>query len=386
MKITDVKTFVMGASWRNLIFVKVYTDEGIVGVGEATLQNLEGPVLAYIEAAKKRHIIGSDPIRIEDLWLRMFKDDFWRGGVVANTGLSAVEIACWDILGKKVGQPVFNLLGGSCREKVKVYANGWYTVERSPEQFAQRAKAVKEKGYMALKLDPFGPGHYELDRTETRRSIALVDAVRAAVGESVEIMIEAHGRFSPHTAIELANKLEAYDPSWLEEPVPPDNIKALMKSAKRIRIPIAAGERVFTRYGYRELLESNAVDIIQPDTIHAGGILETKKIAAMADAYYVTMAPHNSNGPVCTAVSAQLDMCTPNFKIQETFDDFAEAYVLAAVKGAYKIEDGYLTIPKEPGLGIEVDEQIVAEHPYREVHFNLWKNNWQYRQSNLLKQ
>ena len=385
MKITDVKTFVMGTSWRNLVFVKVYTDEGIVGVGEATLQNLEGAVLAYIEAAKKRHIIGSDPIRIEDLWLRMFKDDFWRGGVVSYTGMSAIEIACWDILGKKAGLPVYNLLGGSCRDKIKVYANGWYTVERSSEQFAERAKIVKQKGYLALKLDPFGPGHYELDRAETKRSIGLVGAVRETVGEDFELMIEAHGRFSPHTAIELARKLEPYEPSWLEEPVPPDNIKALIRVAKKTRVPIATGERAFTRYGFRELLESSAVDIIQPDPIHAGGILETKKIAAMADAYYVTVAPHNSNGPVCTAVSAQIDSCTPNFRIQETFDDFAELYVRAAVKGAYKIEDGYLTVSKEPGLGIDIDEEVIAEHPYQPVHFNLWKDNWQYRKSDVLK-
>jgi galactonate dehydratase len=385
LKITDVRTFVMGTSWRNLIFVKVFTDEGITGVGEATLQNLEGAVLAYIEGAKRRHVIGSDPLRIEDLWLRMFKDDFWRGGVVPYTGLSAIEIACWDILGKKAGLPVYSLLGGLCHDKIKAYANGWYTVGRSPEQFAERAQAVKQRGYLALKVDPFGPGHYELDRVETRRSVELVDAIRQAVGEDVEVMIEGHGRFSPHTAIEIAKKLEPYEPSWFEEPVPPDNVKALMKVAKKTRIPIAAGERAFTRYGFRELLESNAVDIIQPDLIHAGGILETKKIAAMADAYYVTVAPHNSNGPVCTAVSAQLDSCTPNFRIQETFDDFSESYVREAVKGAYEIEDGYLIVPKVPGLGIEIDEEIVAEHPPQPVHFNLWKDNWQYRKSDVPK-
>ena len=385
MKITDVRTFVMGTSWRNLIFVKVYTDEGIAGIGEATLQNFEAPVLAYIEAAKKGHVIGSDPLRIEDLWLRVFRDDFWRGGVVAYTGLSAIEIACWDILGKKAGLPIYNLLGGSCRDKIKVYANGWYTVERSPEQFAERAKTVKQMGYSALKVDPFGPGHYELDRTETRRSIKLIEAIREAVGEDVEIMIEAHGRFSPHTAIEIAGKLEPYDPSWLEEPVPPDNIRALIKVAKKIRLPIATGERAFTRYGFRELFESDAVDIIQPDPIHTGGILETKKIAAMADTYYLTVAPHNSNGPVCTAVAAQLDSCTPNFKIQETFDDFSEPYVREAVKGAYEIKGGYLTVPTKPGLGIEIDEGIVAEHPYQPVHFNLWKDNWQYRRDDVSK-
>jgi galactonate dehydratase len=374
----------MGTSWRNLIYVRLYTDEGIEGLGEATTANLEEPVLAYIETAAKRYVIGSDPFRIEDLWLRMFRDDFWRGGIVAYTGISAVEVACWDIIGKKVGQPVFNLLGGQCHEKIKAYANGWYTVEREPEQFAERAKMVKHRGYRALKVDPFGPGHYELDHKEVERSMKLVEAIRNAVGEDFELLIEGHGRFSPHTAVEIARRLESYEPTWFEEPVPPDNIKALEKLVDKVRIPIAVGERAFTKYDYRALLEANVVDIIQPDVIHAGGLLETKKISAMADASYVTVAPHNSNGPISTAISVQLDACTPNFKIQETFDDFVEPYVKEAIIGAYDVVDGYFQIPSRPGLGVEIDEKVIAEHPYRRIHFDLWKEDWQYRQARIL--
>lgn len=201
MRITDVETHVLGDNWRNIIFARVMTDEGLYGIGEATIQNRDEALVAYLQAAKKRHIIGSDPFNIEDLWLRMYRDDYWRGGVVANTALSAVEIACWDIVGKALETPVYRLLGGRCHERVKAYANGWYTGERTPEDFAERAKGVVAKGYRALKVDPFGAGTYEMEANEKRHSIALIEAIRDAVGPDVEIFIEMHGRFSPATAI-----------------------------------------------------------------------------------------------------------------------------------------------------------------------------------------
>ena len=270
--------------------------------------------LLIFQAAKNRHIIGSDPFNIEDLWLRMYRDDFWRGGPVANTALSAVEIACWDIVGKALGVPVYRLLGGQCHERLKAYANGWYTGERTPEDFARRAKGVVAKGYRALKVDPFGAGTYEMEADEKRHSIALVEAIRDAVGPDVEIFIEMHGRFSPATAIEIARELEPFKPGWVEEPVPPEDLDALERAARDINIPVATGERIFTRYEYARFFKNNVVDIIQPDIIHAGGIMELKKIAAMADAHYVMVAPHCSNGPACTAASVHFDFCTTNVK------------------------------------------------------------------------
>jgi len=380
VRISDVKILVMGTNWRNLIFVKCTTDEGLVGFGEATIQNREEAVAAYLEAAKKRYILGSDPFNIEDLWLRMFRDDYWRGGVVGATAISAVEMACWDIVGKALGQPVWRLLGGQVRDRVKAYANAWYQTDRDPQEFARLARGVVERGYRALKVDPFGPGFYELAREEKLRSIELVEAVRDAVGPEVELFIEGHGRFSPQTAIELADMLAPFQPGWFEEPVPPDNVQALRYVKSKVRIPVAAGERCFTRFGTRDLIEQDAVDVVQSDVIHAGGILELKKIAAMADSHFMTVAPHNANSPLCTAAVLHFAFSCTNFKIQETMDDFSEPAVQQAVIGRPLVRDGYFDLPTRPGIGVELNEDLIAEHPYREGHFNLFKEGWQRRQ------
>ncbi len=380
MRITDVKPLVLGTSWRNIIFIKVETDEGLTGIGEATIQNREEGVLGYLEGAKRRHVIGSDPFNTEDLWLRMYRNDFWRNGVIATTVMSAVEIACWDIIGKATEQPVYRLLGGQAHEKLKAYANGWYTVEREPQQFAERAKTVTAKGYKALKVDPFGPGTYEMSRQEIMKSLELVAAIRDAVGPDVEIFIEGHGRFSPRTAIQIGKQLEEFNPGWYEEPVPPENVHALKQVHEQVNIPIASGERWFTRYQFPDYLNSGAVDIVQADIIHAGGFLEMKKIAAMADAQYRVMAPHNSNGPVCTAASIHFGFCTTNYKVQEIFDDFVEPWVKEAVPGVPNVVDGYVELPTGPGLGISLNEDLIKEHPYKEGFFNLFANDWQKRQ------
>jgi galactonate dehydratase len=380
MRITAVEPHVLGTSWRNLVFLKVKTDEGLVGIGECTLQNREEGVLGYLQGAARRHVIGSDPFNIEDLWLRMYRNDFWRAGVMATTVMSGIEIACWDIIGKALGQPVWRLLGGRCHEKIKAYANAWYTVERKPEEFARRVKVVLDKGYRALKVDPFGPGALELSREEKVRSVELVAAIREAVGPNVEIFIEMHGRFSAATAVELARMLEPYQPGWIEEPCPPEDIPSLQKVAEHVNIPVATGERCFTRYGFREVLESGAPDIIQADIIHAGGFLEMKKIAAMADVRSMVMAPHNSNGPVCTAASVHFDFCTTNFKVQECFDDFSETWVREAVPGCPVPREGYFYAPEKPGLGIQLNEEVIKEHPYKEGFFNLYADDWHMRQ------
>jgi len=379
MKITAVEPLVLGTSWRNLIFLKVHTDEGLVGIGECTLQNREEGALGYLPQAARQHVIGSDPFNVEDLWLRMYRNDFWRGGVVATTVMSGIEVACWDIIGKALGQPVWRLLGGRCHEKIKAYANAWYTVERTPQEFARRVKVVLEKGYKALKVDPFGPGAMELSREEKIRSVDLVAAIRDSVGPDVEIFVEMHGRFSAATALDIARMLEPYHPGWIEEPCPPEDIPSLQKVAAQAKIPVAAGERYFTHYGFREVLESGAVDILQPDVIHAGGILDMKKIAAMADARSLMVAPHNSNGPVCTAASVHFDFCTTNIKVQECFDDFSEPWVVEAVPGTPRPKDGYFHLPQGPGLGISLNEDLIKEHPFTEKFFNVFEADWHIR-------
>src|SRR6185436_5584722 len=278
MKIKNITPLVLGTPWRNLTFLKVETDEGLVGYSEGRNVNRTEALLGYLEGAKKRYVLGSDPFRIEELVHRMFIGDFARVDDIAGMGIALVEMACWDIVGKALKQPVYQLLGGAVRDKIKAYANGWYTVEREPKAFHEAAKKVIAKGYRALKFDPFGAGLYEMERAEMNRSISLIEAIRDAVGPDVEILIEMHGRFSPATAIDLARDLEPFEPSWLEEPVPADNLEALAKAASKITIPIATGERIHTRHETRRLLELGAADVLQTDITLSCGILEGKKM------------------------------------------------------------------------------------------------------------
>ena len=382
MRISKVTPLVLGTPWRNLTFLKVETDEGLTGVGEARVLNRTDAVLGYLTEAIPRYMLGSDPFQIERLVQRMFREDYGRAGEIIMTATALVEIACWDIVGKALDQPVYRLLGGEVRDRIKAYANGWYTVERTPGEFHEAAKTVLEKGYRALKFDPFGAGFYELERAEKLRVIELVEAVRDAVGPEVEIMIEMHGRFNPVTAIELTRELARFRPSWVEEPVPPENIAALRKTSEAIAplgVPVATGERMHTMYEYRELFEMQAADIIQPDITHFGGILNTKKLAAWAESYYVLMAPHNVGGPASTAAALHLAACTTNFKIQEHFNDFAEAYVLEAAPGLPKVVDGYFSLPQGPGLGVTLDEDVIAANPRQKVHLNLFAEDWHKR-------
>jgi galactonate dehydratase len=268
------------------------------------------------------------------------------------------------------------------RDKIKAYANGWYTVERSPQEFHKAAQAAVAKSYRALKFDPFGAGFYELDRAEKNRVISLVEAVRDAVGPQVEILVEMHGRFNPPTAIEIAKELARFQPGWYEEPVPPENLAALKKVTQAVAplgVPVATGERLHTSYEYRELFELQAADVIQPDISHFGGLLNTKKLAAWAEAYYILVAPHNVGGPVSTAAALHLAACTPNFKIQEHFNDFADSYVLDAAPGLPKVVDGYFPLPQGPGLGLTLDESVIAAHPRQGAHFDLFKEDWHKR-------
>ncbi len=382
MKISNITPMVMGTPWRNLTFLKVETDEGLIGVSEARVLNRTSAVLGYLEEAIPRYVLGSDPFEIEMLVQRMFREDFGRAGELVMTGIALIEIACWDIIGKALGQPTYRLLGGAIRDKIKAYANGWYTVERTPQEFHSAAKRAVAKGYRALKFDPFGAGFYELTLSEKRRTVSLVEAVRDAVGPDVELLIEMHGRFNPVTAVGLARELAPFDPAWFEEPVPPENLTALKKVSDAVAplgVPIATGERLHTPYEYRELLELQAADIVQPDITHYGGLLNTKKLAAWAEAYYVLIAPHNVGGPVSTATTLHLAACTPNFKIQEHFNDFDQPYVKEAVPNGPEVVDGYFSLPEGPGLGVTLDEDVIRAHPRQKVHFNLFSDNWHLR-------
>lgn len=379
MRITEVRPLVLGTPWRNLTFVVVETDDGTHGVGEVRMMNHTDALLGFLGSAVPRHVIGADPFEIEALVQRLWRRDYARAGEIAMSALAVIETACWDIIGKALDQPVYRLLGGAVRERIKAYANGWYTVERTPAEFHDAARRVVARGYRALKLDPFGAGWYELERPELVASLELVEAVRDAIGPDTELFIEMHGRFTPAQAIAVAKELERFDPGWIEEPVPPENAAALSRVARETTIPVATGERVHVRHEFREVIESGAADILQPDPSMCGGMAETRKIASWAEAYHLVMAPHNVGGPVSTAAALHLAAVMPNFKIQEHFNDFADEFVKSAAPGNPGVVDGYFELPTGPGLGVTIDEDFIAEHPRQAVRFDLFDENWHYR-------
>jgi galactonate dehydratase len=381
MRIAEVRPLVLGTAWRNLVFVVVRTDEGLDGVGEVRMINQTDALLGYLAEAVPNHVLGADPFAIESLVQRMWRGEYARAGGIAMSALAVIEIACWDIVGKALDEPVYRLLGGPVRDRIKTYANGWYTVERTPEEFHEAARRVVDRGYRALKLDPFGSGRVELEPAERSRSVALVEAVRDAIGPEAELLIEMHGRFTPAGALAISRELEPFRPSWIEEPVPPENLRALARVTARSNVPVATGERIHTRSEFRELFELQAADVVQPDPTMCGGIAETRKIAAWAETYSVLVAPHNVGGPVSTAAALHVAACTPNFKIQEHFNDFAEAYVKEVAPGNPEVDGGSFALPDGPGLGVELDEDVVAEHPRREIHFDLFREDWHLRQA-----
>ena len=363
MKVTDIRTFVVDCFRTNWVFVKVYTDEGIDGVGEATLEYKEKALIGAVEHIRE-YLVGKDPLQIERHWHDIYRDAYWRGGAVLMSALSAVETALWDILGKSLGVPVYQLLGGRANDKVRIYVNGWFSGAKKPEEFAACAKSAMERGVTALKWDPFGKAYLTLSNAELDNALSCVAAVREAVGNRVDLLIEGHGRFDVPTGIRIAKELEQFRPMWFEEPVPPDNLEALKAVRDKSPVPISAGERLYTMKDYKELFELRAADYIQPDISHAGGIMELKKIAAVADTYYIPFAPHNPSGPVANAATLQLAACCPNFNILEIM--YSDVVWRADVTNeSLYYENGCITIPDKPGLGIELNEEACQAHPYQ---------------------
>ena len=362
MKITDFRTLVLGTPWRNITYLILETDAGLVGYGEARVVCKTHTVLEYLRDMR-RHIVGHDPFDIEALYRRLTLLDFGKPGEVVMTGLALVELACWDVIGKSCQQPVYRLLGGKVHEKVMAYANGWYTVERSAQEFARAAKRVVDRGYRGMKFDPFGNGDLELSREEFRRSVELIGAVREAVGPDVELFIEMHGRFAPHQAIEVARAIEEYRPSWIEEPVRPHDLPALQQVAAHTNIPIATGERLYGASEFRELWGLQAVDVIQPDMTQGGGFLEAKKIASTAEIHSIMVALHNVGGIISTSAALQLMVTLRNAKVLEHFNDFADAHVKQVGTNYPEVVDGYFTVSDEPGWGVELDEEFIKAHP-----------------------
>ncbi|MGZ8502133.1 MAG: mandelate racemase/muconate lactonizing enzyme family protein [Candidatus Limnocylindrales bacterium] len=384
MRISEVRTYLVGNAWKNWLFVRVDTDEGIHGVGEGTLNAFSATVETAIHELRDAYL-GLDPSQVELLLQRTVRDVYTDGGQIHMAAVAAVETACWDIVGKATGKPVHELLGGRVRDRVRVYANGWYRTDRTPDGFAERARAVKELGYTALKFDPFGAAWRVQDRRDEDLSIAIVAAVRDAVGPDVDLMIEAHNRFSVATALRIAERLAEFRPAWLEEPVLHAHLGAMLEVARRSPVPIATGESFTSPAQFADLMAHDAVHIFQPEPLHLGGLWRTRQVAAMADAHLAVVAPHNAGGPICSAVSAQLGGCIPNFYIQESFDEFNSDWSREIVDRPTVQRDGYVDVPTGPGLGVDLDWDRLAAHPYQREHLlHLFAPGWERRDAPML--
>ena len=380
MKITDVKVFRMATpvhktAGTNWLFVRIDTDAGISGWGEGSLQYKDAALEAEILDFGK-FLEGKDPRRIDWIWSSLYRRVTWAGGPVSMSAISAIDLALWDLKAKSLDIPVWELAGGMHREKVRVYANGWFedlsesvpgvpaeTVARqaSPELHAEAALRLKDAGWTALKFYPFG-GPQTITPQRIQHGIDLVRAVRDAVGPDMEIGIDVRARLDPWSAGRVAQQLEQFNIAWMEEPILYDNIEAMAEFARSVNVPVSTGEQLYNRWEFRPLLATNTIRMIQPDICHCGGFSETRKIANMAETYYVPVAPHNSNGPISTLASLHLDMSIPNAFMQEIFVSFIDRYQ-EVLTNPIDISDGHATVPSGPGWGADIDLDVLVKYP-----------------------
>ncbi|UCC65748.1 MAG: mandelate racemase/muconate lactonizing enzyme family protein [Anaerolineae bacterium] len=377
MKITEAKIYLIEIGGRRPVLVQLFTDAGLSGVGEAAIAYGAGATAAagMIKDLVESLVLGQDAFRIEPIWREMYDHSFWAkgGGPIVFAGISAVEQALWDIKGKALGVPVYEMLGGKFRDRARVYANGWSFRCLTSDDFARAAERVVKDGYTALKFyplaspDPASPHGLlrhvslrSLDRDAEDLAVARVAAVRDAVGPGVDVLLDMSAELTTDAVIRLGRRVEAFDIFFLEEPVDPFDVEGLKKVSEHVHLPIAVGERLYTRYGFRPVMERGAADILQPDIGNTGGIMETKKIAAMAEAYNMRVQPHTCASPVSTAAALQLDACIANFIIQELYPyRVAEHFQIVDHAPEWDVRDSYLPIPDRPGLRVElVDERV----------------------------
>ena len=367
MKITNIRSFLIcpGVS-KNWLFVKVETDKGIHGWGECYTQaDRDRAIEVYVQQLG-RYLLGRSPFNIKHFTFMAYHDFAGkRGAMDVYCAISGIEQALWDIVGKALNTPVYNLLGGACRNKVRVYANGWDG--DTIEECAERAAQMVEQGFTAMKFDPFpGPWRTHIRRRDERAAIECVRAVREAVGPDVDVLIEVHRRLAPMHAIRVAQQVEQFNPFWYEEPVSARNLDALAEVRRAINLPVVTGEELYTKAEFREVFEKAAADILNPDVCNCGGILELKEIGAMAEPYFVAVSPHNYNSTtVGLAATVQVCAVMPNFLITEYFVNFTERGDEISVN-PIQVEKGYIQLPTSPGLGLELDEAALEKYPYQE--------------------
>jgi galactonate dehydratase len=378
-RISAVDVYVVGMHWRNCVFAHVRTDDGICGVGEGTPEHQPQAVAAAIRQLAPRYLLGRSAFGIEK-FRQDLRNEFMPCAIL-NSAAAALELAMWDIVGKALGAPVYNLLGGRVHDRLPAYANAWYGAGATPEEIGAAARQVAARGYRGLKFDPFESSGRDPDTPAVRRAVAIAEAVRTAIGPDMDLLVECHGRFSPATAIAIAQELEPCRPYWIEEPVDAENAAALAAVGRAIRSRLATGERCTSRFLVQGLLETHEIDVLQPDIIHVGGILEGKKIAGMADACYTPVSFHNPYGPVATAAAIQLDACTSNFIMQESFCEYDVAYRFDLVDHAPRPVGGHYDIPDLPGLGVgEFRPEAAEAHPYDpEAFLGLFTDRWSSR-------
>ncbi len=359
LKITALKTFVVNAGSVNWVFCKVYTDQGLVGLGEGSVTSKEATVAQAI-LEQERFLIGKDPTDIEWLWQRMFRDPRWRGGPILNSAISAIEIALWDITGQALGVPIYKLLGGAARQRVRMYLD----VGATPDAFLK----AKEMGYTACKMTPVEPEDNVITpERSVRQAAKRVEDVRKAVGDDFDIAIDAHGRLTTVMAIDFCGRVEEFRPLFVEEPTQLEDLGELALLREKTRVPLATGERLFTKWGFADICSRHLVDFVQPDVCHAGGIGEMKKIGTLAETYRVQMAPHNPQSYVSTMASLHVDATTPAAVIQEsTLAREPWMNELFESEGP-KIAAGFAELPSGPGLGVSLNEKVAALHPYKPV-------------------
>lgn len=369
MKITAIKTIVVNARMRNWVLVKVETDQpGLYGWGEATLEWKTKGVVGSVEDLSVL-LIGQDPRRVEHLWQIMFRQYFWRGGIVSMTAMSGIDQALWDIKGKEAGKPVCELLGGPVRHRLRLYDHlGGGLMEdiylsEAPEVFAERIHLSVEKGFTAVKAMPIPVAELIESPAALRRAAKCVEAMRNAVGDSVDIMLDLHARTTTAAAIQFGRLLAEYNLYWYEEPCWPEHVDAMVEVSRALPFPIATGERLVGRWQFRELLEKRACAIIQPDVSHCGGISEARRIAAMAETYSIPVACHNPQGPVSTAASIHIGFAVPNYLIQEVVRADVP-WRNDILTRPLDVARGFVEPPLGPGLGIDINEREAAKHPF----------------------
>jgi galactonate dehydratase len=376
MKITGLQTFLTNSGLRNYLFLLLSTDAGITGLGEASLEWQEKTVETVVHEWVVDRVIGADPFAAEELAADLVRDQY-QGGSTIMTAISGVEMACWDIMGKALGKPVYELLGGRCHDRLPSYANGWYGGARSPAQYAEKALSAVEQGYSGLKLDPFGTAWKTLTQDAMDDAEALVAAVREATGPGIDIMVEFHGRLDVPTAIAMGRRLGAYRACWFEEPVTPNSLDQLKTVKDAVSTPIAAGERLYTLEDFERLARLGAADVVQMDPAHCGGLGAARKIAAIASERGMTVSPHCSIGPVALCAAVHLDWATPNVRVQESFAQFDVPWRKDYVFGREPWGRGEFLVPEGPGLGLELDTRVCESHPYRKNTFpSLWDKRW----------